>query len=569
MLPNIIIYYLGKFTHIIILLITCLQLISCNKIPNNDELIRLDHEINDMVKHNCHSNTDSLSTLLLRRAEEASNLLYEGKAHLYLSHYTPDVDSAEVKSKLQHIDAAERIAIETRNDTLLSWLYNQRGVWEMAYFMHPETARYWFNRSIETATTLGKRWIILNAEMNLSESSRLMGDTLGIQYDRDLFNYAVEQNVQSAIFSSAVRCGLYYARTSADSTKMNPYINAIRNLGEVSAGIPEMIYATWHYNQGQFSKALWYMELSNPYRYGDFVVLYADILNKLGRYSDSENSLARLDTTDTNLYDDAYMKMLRIRSSNQAALGEWEAACGNLSELVSMHDEKDKSKSLDISKMYTVAYEVNIKDREILEERQKARNSKLILYCTSSFLLFIFIGAMIYFHKRNIYYRNIVRQNLKYAEIIKKSRNSPISILLNETYESPLISENEKTSQSTNSDVLEKIFVKIRYYIEEKQMWRNTDLSRENLSEIVGCNRTYLTEAIKRNTGMSYTQYINSFRLAEAKIILTDVSDTTPMKELASKLGFISVSGFYACFRKDTGMSPSAFRETAHKLICK
>lgn len=97
-------------------------------------------------------------------------------------------------------------------------------------------------------------------------------------------------------------------------------------------------------------------------------------------------------------------------------------------------------------------------------------------------------------------------------------------------------------------------------------MWRDVNITRDSFADMVGCNRTYFTEAIKSHTGMSYTQYMNSCRIREAVRVLSEPADDTPLKNLSASLGFLTLASFYAGFKKETGMSPAAFRKTARDL---
>ena len=65
---------------------------------------------------------------------------------------------------------------------------------------------------------------------------------------------------------------------------------------------------------------------------------------------------------------------------------------------------------------------------------------------------------------------------------------------------------------------------------------------------------------------MSYTQYMNSCRIQEAIRILSDPSDDTPLKDLSTALGFLSLGTFYSSFKQATGISPAAYRKTAREL---
>ena len=82
---------------------------------------------------------------------------------------------------------------------------------------------------------------------------------------------------------------------------------------------------------------------------------------------------------------------------------------------------------------------------------------------------------------------------------------------------------------------------------------------------MLSTNRTYLSEAISRHTGLSFVYYVNSFRLEAAVKILSDPDDETPIKAMVHELGFRSMSTFYRLFLAAKGVPPSQFREEHRK----
>lgn len=567
-----------KFFLLVVTFFACVLLSECSHSVRHPELRRLDKETNDAMARFADASTDSLAQLLLQKAQEANDLLYEGKAHFYLSSYRRGLDSATVRSKLAHLDKAETIAKETGNDTLLSFVYNQRGVWEIGQNLAPVTARYWFNKSIETATPLNERWVSIPAEINMLEACRLTGDSLGIKYGRDLFEYACASTQPELMFTTGLNCALFYARTSEDSTVLRPYISAINALPEMAEGVPEMIYATYFFQRRDYERAARYMEKSNPARYNDFAVFYAEILNKAGRYSESEEWLDRLGAASAGvLYPDTKETVLRLHASNAAARGDWHTAYTAQTKYEALMDSVEEQNVLDLSKRYNTEYEVNLKDRQIADQTRDLRELKLWIVWVVAFVTLIIAGLCIFIWRRRKFYRDIVRQNLDFVERQKEyeqrlaEHDAKGKVPQDETVaEIAPETRGERTVESSapkiNESRIDEIFGKIRTLAEEKQVWRDVNITRDSFADMVGCNRTYFTEAIKERTGLSYTQYMNSCRIREAIKVLSDTADDTPLKELSVQLGFLTLANFYASFKKETGMSPAAFRKTAREL---
>ena len=73
----------------------------------------------------------------------------------------------------------------------------------------------------------------------------------------------------------------------------------------------------------------------------------------------------------------------------------------------------------------------------------------------------------------------------------------------------------------------------------------------------------YLNEVVKKNTGMTPSEWINIAILLEAKRLLR--STTLTVKEIAHELGFEDHAYFSRFFKKNTTMTPLDFRHTILK----
>ncbi|MDA8124040.1 MAG: helix-turn-helix transcriptional regulator [Deltaproteobacteria bacterium] len=81
-------------------------------------------------------------------------------------------------------------------------------------------------------------------------------------------------------------------------------------------------------------------------------------------------------------------------------------------------------------------------------------------------------------------------------------------------------------------------------------------------AEKLGISEAYLHELTKENTGLTPGQIIRKETAMEAKRMLAHTADT--VSEIGYKLGFEDPSYFGRFFRRETGLSPKAFR--AHIL---
>ena len=110
------------------------------------------------------------------------------------------------------------------------------------------------------------------------------------------------------------------------------------------------------------------------------------------------------------------------------------------------------------------------------------------------------------------------------------------------------------------------LFYRIKHELEDNKMFLDANLSRESMAEHLGTNRTYISEAIAQMTGMSFPQYISHLRIEEAELRLRNPDiDVSNLTDFGRSLGFASLSAFQTAFKRQTGMTLSAYRELARK----
>src|SRR5574344_2911153 len=93
----------------------------------------------------------------------------------------------------------------------------------------------------------------------------------------------------------------------------------------------------------------------------------------------------------------------------------------------------------------------------------------------------------------------------------------------------------------------DEIYRKVLLNFDEKKVYLDPSLSLIKLSEIVGTNTTYLSNAINQYSGCNLRTFINKYRINYAKQLLT--TSNCNIKELHKRSGFASRSAFYVAFQ--------------------
>ena len=123
----------------------------------------------------------------------------------------------------------------------------------------------------------------------------------------------------------------------------------------------------------------------------------------------------------------------------------------------------------------------------------------------------------------------------------------------------------ETMGESVN-DRERELFIRTERLMKNEHCYRDRNLTIESLAERLSTNRTYLSKAINQQSGKSFSQYINSYRIDAARHMLSDADNDIQIKELAYALGFSTPETFSASFRKAVGIVPSKFREEMRKM---
>lgn len=89
----------------------------------------------------------------------------------------------------------------------------------------------------------------------------------------------------------------------------------------------------------------------------------------------------------------------------------------------------------------------------------------------------------------------------------------------------------------------------------------SADLSLKALSERLSVNASYLSTLFKKEMGLSLTEFVNRRRITHAQSLL--IHTALPIKTVAQKCGIPDVYYFSRLFKRITGTTPKAYRDTA------
>lgn len=90
------------------------------------------------------------------------------------------------------------------------------------------------------------------------------------------------------------------------------------------------------------------------------------------------------------------------------------------------------------------------------------------------------------------------------------------------------------------------------------------DLNLKTIASEFHNNPAYLGQLFKKETGQSFTSYLNSIRVQKAKELL--INSKLKINEVSEKVGYFNVNYFYTVFKKLTGFSVMEFKDRKSML---
>ena len=102
--------------------------------------------------------------------------------------------------------------------------------------------------------------------------------------------------------------------------------------------------------------------------------------------------------------------------------------------------------------------------------------------------------------------------------------------------------------------------------METEKPYLELDLNIKSLAHRINTNNKYLSYLVNKEFNTNFSSYINSYRIEEAKKLLSDEKyNIYTIESLAKMTGFKSKSTFNAVFKKETSLTPSQFKQQAKK----
>jgi PAS domain S-box-containing protein len=128
----------------------------------------------------------------------------------------------------------------------------------------------------------------------------------------------------------------------------------------------------------------------------------------------------------------------------------------------------------------------------------------------------------------------------------------------------PLLNLSDKYKSSSLHGVDEiKLYYQLKRLIESEKLYLSAELTLKKVADLLNTNTKYLSQVVNHQAGYNFQQFINFYRIGEAKhkIVKDSLSNLT-LYGIALQCGFKNKSTFYKVFKEVTGLTPKDYVRT-------
>lgn len=501
-------------------------------------------------------------------------LIYQGQARIMLG---------KTQEGLQDLLGAKRLAEIQHNDSALCSVYNGLGLYEQNVTCDYYRSLNYYREGCDIAERCGHRLLYCLLVANIAEVLTLRNEEAGLEYAEKCYLLGRQNNDPYLIYCGAISM----ARNLCLNRKMEEAWRYTREADRLSKRYDfknrSDIYNTYGeiaLEAGDYMKAGLYYEQAireHGFSQAAYVVStyvgYGRALIAQKKYKSAWEKLQiGKEISEKNITSLFRREVYLLLSACYDRLGEPKEALEYYkkytAESFRLYNE-DKERT---EKELMVRYETEKRNKELAQKNmllQKEQNRVMALVGITFVVLIVVLLFYINYRRKNRLYKQIVRESVDW---LAKERQFSKRIAEQEKQLQELIGKagavdgGRYSGSSLNKDSQQELFGRLERLMQNDQVYKNSLFTREKMAELLGTNRTYLSQTINEQTGLTFTHYMNKYRIEEARRILADPQDDTPIKAIAADLGFSSVTTFYTLFKAVVQMSPDQYRKHARSL---
>ena len=381
-----------------------------------------------------------------------------------------------------------------------------------------------------------------------------------------------------------------YEDASVMALEREKQIKKLETLPDVPKGLVDMqygyLYSKWAYNcymEKKYEQAEKYFAMYQSTEYSRtpdgkmYSIPYLLASKHYKQVIDNSQEFKELMRKQQDTINAQYMNVLEREVQAHMGMGNYKEAAilqGAIIAITDSINNRDKENAaLELNTMYDTSEKEDYIAKQAFQ--LKVRNITLT-FLTCITLLTLFVLWRMWRFNHIIRYKNKILAKFINERLARKKDSQSLDIdeqlMISQDIEdeSILFDDQEEISDGTGKasgeeEENKKIFIELNRIVVQDQLYLSSELSREDLAQLVHLINARFARMIKECTGTNFNGYINDLRIDYA-IKLLKLHPNYTIRAIADEVGFNSTPILYNLFKKKTGMTPYEFKKAQESL---
>lgn len=381
-----------------------------------------------------------------------------------------------------------------------------------------------------------------------------------------------------------------YEDASVMALEREKQIKKLETLPDVPKGLVDMqygyLYSKWAYNcymEKKYEQAEKYFAMYQSTEYSRtpdgkmYSIPYLLVSKHYKQVIDNCQEFKELMRKQQDTINTQYMNVLEREVQAYMGMGNYKEAAVLQGAIIAITDSinnRDKENAaLELNTMYNTSEKEDYIAKQAFQ--LKIRNITLT-FLTCITLLALFVLWRMWRFNHIIRYKNKILAKFINERLVRKKDGQSLNVdeqlmISQDIEDESILFDNqeevadEASKVSGEEEENKKIFVELNRIVVQDQLYLSSELSREDLAQLVHLNNARFARMIKECTGTNFNGYINDLRIDHA-IKLLKLHPNYTIRAIADEAGFNSTPILYNLFKKKTGMTPYEFKKAQESL---
>ncbi|MCR2004970.1 AraC family transcriptional regulator [Bacteroides acidifaciens] len=305
-----------------------------------------------------------------------------------------------------------------------------------------------------------------------------------------------------------------------------------------------------------------------------YSVPYLMLSGQYEKVIDNCKGFKELMRTQQDTLNEQYLTVLRHEVKAYLGMHKYKEVAEIRETILAITDSINTRDRNNVALELNAMYGVSEKEEYIAEQAFQLRIRNITLcFLACVVVLTLFLVWRLWRFNHIVEYKNRMLAQLINERISNRKDDTQLSeaygqLAVTSEIEPEVISSeelNETDKVSGEEEENRKIFQELNRIVLQKQLYLSSELSREDLAQIVHLNNARFARMIRECTGTNFNGYINELRITYAIKLMKKCPNYT-IRAIADESGFNSTPILYNLFKKKTGMTPYEFKKAQDSL---